>query len=237
MNNFKNKLKVFASATILCSLAFNATAQTETEPTPDPIGKRLEFGARFMPTIASFDMKTSEGNTIKGEGKFGYGIGGFIGYNLAKHAGIQAEALYFSISQTNTDQGVTRKVDLKYLNIPLLLLLNTSKAKPINLSVVVGPQIGLSAGSNVKTTGGDGSTTQEAVVVVKKGDLGFAYGAGLDFGINTKKTVRLGIGFRGVYGLLDISDDSQTTSGESYLILDKTHITTYSGYVGLSILL
>lgn len=235
MKNLKNKLKVCASATLICALALGASAQTES--TPDPVGKRLEFGARFMPTIASFDMKTSDGNTVKGEGKFGYGVGGFLGYNLSKHAGIQAEALYFAISQTNTDQGVTRKVDLKYLNIPLLLLLNTGKAKPVNLSVVAGPQIGLSAGSNVKTTGGDGSTTQEAVLVVKKGDLGFAYGAGLDFGINAKKTIRLGIGFRGVFGLLDISDDSQTTSGESYMILDKSKVKTYSGYIGLSFLL
>jgi len=44
------------------------------------------------------------------------------------------------------------------------------------------------------------------------------------------------MGFRGVYGLFDISDDSGTTSTDSYYVLDKTNLKTYSVYAGLSIL-
>jgi hypothetical protein len=48
------------------------------------------------------------------------------------------------------------------------------------------------------------------------------------------RTVKLNVGFRGVYGLLDISDNSKTKATDSYLILDKTNVETYSGYLGLS---
>jgi len=73
-------------------------------------------------------------------------------------------------------------------------------------------------------------------VNVKKGDLGFAYGAGLDFGLDQENMVRLGLGFRGVYGLLDISDDSKTQTNDKYYVLDRTHIKTYAVYMGLSVL-
>jgi hypothetical protein len=72
------------------------------------------------------------------------------------------------------------------------------------------------------------------VLAVKKGDLGFAYGAGIDFGLNPAKSFRLGIGFRGVYGLFDISDNNRNLNTESYYLLGKTHVKTYSGYAGIS---
>ena len=71
---------------------------------------------------------------------------------------------------------------------------------------------------------------------VKTGDIGFAYGAGVDFGLNPSQTFRLGLGFRGVYGLFDISDDSGSLSNDSFFVLEKTHVKTYSGYLGFSLL-
>jgi len=198
--------------------------------------QNTEFGLRFMPTLSSFDMQTSSGGKVNGEATLGYGFGGLLGYNMSAHWGFQAEVIYSSISQKYKEVDVEHQINLQYLNIPLLLSLNTGKRNPINFNVVVGPQIGISIGSNVKTTGGDGTSTPPAVLSVKKGDLGFAYGAGLDFGLNPSQTFRLGLGFRGVYGLFDISDNSNNTSTDSYYILDRTQIKTYSLYAGLSIL-
>ena len=96
-------------------------------------------------------------------------------------------------------------------------------------------RIGISVGSELFTSDG-GDPDNEAVLSVKKGDLGFAYGAGFDFGLNTAKTFRLGIGFRGVYGLIDISDNSNNNSTNSYYVLDKALIKTYSVYLGASFL-
>lgn len=198
--------------------------------------QKAEIGFRFMPTISSFNMQTSSGGVVKGEAVLGYGVGGFVGFNFSDHVGIQVEAIYSSITQKYVEADREHKVKLNYFNIPLLLTLNTGKSKAVNFSIVGGPQLGLSAGSSIKSSGGDGTSTTQAVLSVKKGDIGLAYGAGLDFGLNAAHSVRLGLGFRGVLGLIDISDNSGTKAADSYYILDRTKIKTYSGYVGLSFL-
>ena len=240
MKNLKNKIIFCASVVaLLCAGTLNVGAQeTANVPATQPSFHAVELGVRFMPTFSSFEMKSSSGGKVSGQVTLGYGGGAFLGINFSEHVGIQGEILYFSISQKYKESNnAERSINLRYVNIPLLLSLNTGKSKPVNFNVVAGPQIGLSAGSSVHSSGGDGTTTAEGVLVVKKGDLGFAYGAGLDFCLNPSHTCRLGIGFRGVYGLLDISDNSRTTTTNSYYLLDRTHIKTYSAYIGLSILL
>lgn len=198
--------------------------------------QKAELGFRFMPTFSSFDMKTSDGGTVKGEVTLGYGAGALLGFNFTDNVGIQAEVIYSSISQKYKEVDVEYKVNLRYVNIPLMLSLNTGKTQTVNANIVAGLQVGVSVGSNTTTSasGGEGTNNPEPLLIIKKGDLGFAYGAGVDFGLTPSKTFRLGIGFRGVYGLLDISDNSTNTTTDSYYILDKTHIKTYSGYIGIS---
>jgi Outer membrane protein beta-barrel domain len=156
-----------------------------------------------------------------------------LGVNLWEHVGIQGEVIYSTISQKYKESNSEREINLKYLNIPVLLSLNTGKTKIVNLNLVAGPQVGISVGSSLS---GIGTDTSNAVLSVKKGDLGLAYGAGLDFGINSERTVRVSLGFRGVFGLFDISDNSQTITTDSYYLLDRTHIQTYAGYAGISFL-
>ncbi len=162
----------------------------------------------------------------------GYGVGAFLGFNFTEHVGIQVEGIYSTITQKYKEQDVENKIKLKYLNIPVLLSLNTGKSRIINLNIVAGPQMGISVGSDFST----GSDSSHAVLSVKKGDIGLAYGAGLDFGLNELKNLRLGFGFRGVLGLFDISDDNGSTTTESYYVLDRNRIKTYSAYIGLSYL-
>ncbi|MCC6461783.1 MAG: PorT family protein [Saprospiraceae bacterium] len=204
--------------------------------TPDAHAQKAEFGLRFMPTFSSLDIKTSSGGTIKGEGTFGYGVGALLGFSFSDYVGIQGEVIYSAVAQKYKEQDVERKIDLKYINIPVLLSLNTGKTKAINLNIVAGPQLGISVGSSLFTTGTNPADSTNAVLAVKKGDLGIAYGAGLDFGLNSARTIRLGIGYRGVYGLFDISDNSNSLTTDSYYILDRAHIKSNSIYAGLSIL-
>jgi hypothetical protein len=195
-----------------------------------------EVGLRFMPTFTAFDAKTSDGGTIQGEVTLGYGGGLLIGYHFSEYVGVQGEIIYTSISQKYKEMDTERRIDLKYVNIPLMLSLNTGKTKMVNFNIVGGPQIGLSVGSDLTTTGDDGMNNSEAILSVKKGDLGLAYGAGVDFGLNAARTLRLGLGFRGVYGLFDISDNNNSNTTDSYYILDRTKIQTYAGYLGVSYL-
>ena len=199
-------------------------------------GQKGEFGLRYMPVFTKFDINTSTGGKIAGDIELGYGIGALLGFNFTNHVGLQTEVIYNSYSQKYKDAAIERNINLKYINIPLLLALNTNKSKAINLGIVAGPQIGISVGSKLLSTAGNEPNANVPILSVKKGDLGFAYGAGLDIGLNAAHTFRLGLGFRGVHGLIDIRDQSATIATNSYYILDKTMIKVYSGYAGISFL-
>jgi hypothetical protein len=199
----------------------------------EPPFKSGEVGLRFMPTFSTFNLRNPDGSTVKGELAMSYGYGGMLAIN-SKHVGLQLEVIYNEISQKYKDKDLERRIDINYLNVPLLLTLNTDKSKPVNFGVAIGPQVGINVGSRVSTQGGSTADTLNATVALKKGDLGFAYGAGFDFALNKMRTIKLNLGFRGVYGLLDISDDSKTKTTNSYYILDRTNVETYSGYLGLS---
>jgi hypothetical protein len=224
MKNYKMRITVCAVFALLFAFTFKAEAQEG------------EIGLRFMPTFSALDVKTIDGGTVKGEITIGYGGGLLLGYNFTEHVGLQTEIIYMSLSQKYVDEGAENIITLNYINIPLLLSLNTARFDPVNFNFVVGPQIGLNTGGDVSTSGGNGSTTVTAVVAVKKGNLGFAYGAGVDFGVNEANTLRIGLGFRGVYGLIDISENSGTTETDEYYVLAKNNLKTYSAYIGISYL-
>ena len=192
-----------------------------------------KIGFRFLPTFTSIKINTPDDETLKGKFTMGYGFEGLVGLYVSDHVGFQGEVMYNTLSQKYSKADFGGTIKLNYVNIPLLLSLNTGIQKPVNLSFVAGPQIGLNVGSKVEQTG---DNTYEALLRVRDSDIGLAYGVGLDFGLNEEKTTRLGIGFRGVVGLVDISDNSGTTQTDSYYILKKTNLNTYSGYIGLSFL-
>lgn len=217
----KLKFQVFAVTIFLMSI---------TQVKAD---KKGAIGIRLMPTVSSVKMSTNSSGTVKSEVIVGFGLGGVLGFNFSEHVSVQAEIIYNSLSQQYREPSVSHRVNLKYVNLPLLLSLNTGRYQKVNANLVLGPQIGINLGSSLTTTGSD---TAQAVLAVRKGDIGFAYGAGIDVGINEKKSVRLTLGFRGVYGLFDISDHSTPTNQNSYYILDKTNIQTYSIYAGITVL-
>jgi opacity protein-like surface antigen len=217
---------------IICLMSSSLIATIKAQELP-PL-HRLEMGFRFMPTFSSFDMKTSSGSTIKGDVTLGYGVGAMMGFNFSDHVGMQAEVIYNSLSQKYKDQNLQREINVRYVNIPLLLSLNTGTSKPVNLRVVLGPQLGLNVGSSITSGGGD---TLKTVLSTKRNDFGFAYGAGLGFALNSTRTIRLDLGFRGVYGFVNISNTSQTAASDSYYILDRATVRTKSAYIGITFLL
>ena len=198
-----------------------------------PIFHRIEFGARFMPTLSSFNLQTSSGGTQKGEATFGFGAGASLGFNITHHVGVQGEIIYNSLSQKYKDQNLDREINVRYVNIPLMLSLNTGKSRPVNLNVVFGPQLGVNVGSSISGSGSS-SDTLKTVFAVKKNDFGFAYGAGLEFALNTLRTLRLDLGFRGVYGFVNISNTDQVASNNSYYAINRANVRTKSAYAGLT---
>lgn len=197
---------------------------------------QIEVGFRVMPVFSSFKMMTSSGVEVKGASVLGYGIGALLGFNFNSHFELQGEIIYNSISRKYTEFDVERKVNLRYVDIPLLVSINSGKFKLINLNIVFGPQIGFEVGNTIYTSGNITSDTPQAMLTVKKSDISLAYGAGLDFALNRSGTFRVGVGFRGVYGLIDISDNSKTTTTTEFYVLDRENVETYAIYGGFSIL-
>lgn len=226
MNSRKHSIVFsFALLIMVCFGSLNANAQ------------KVEIGFRFMPTFTSLKVNTSAGGYVSGEAKLGYGFGSFIGINFTDHIGVQAEIIYSSLAQKYTENNVEREIKLSYVNIPLLLSLNTGKSNIVNFNVVAGPQLGLNVGSKITTVSGDQSTiTSTAVLAVKKSDVGFAYGAGIDFGLIPSGSFRIGLGYRGVSRLVDIGDNSKQLSTDDYYVLKRTKIQTNAFYVGFSFL-
>lgn len=214
----------------------NLSAQ-EPAPTMPEVSTfhRFELGARFMPTYSSFDVRSYNNDVVEGTLTYGLGWGGLIAINYDEHIGFQGEVIYQELSQKFRDRELDYIVRLNYVNIPLLLSLNTGKGNAVNLNLSGGPQVGINVGSEVEVSDVKGTDTLNAILAVKQGDFGFAYGAGFEFGLGKSRNVHLDIGFRGVFGLVDISDKSKSTTTEDYYILDRAHVQTYAGYVGLTL--
>lgn len=233
-NVYKSEKKsdLFASSLKMSKKQNSMYGLKAQEGDEDNSATGLYVGFRFMPTFTVLDYAEVDNSTIETTMVLGYGFGGLIGVAVSDHVGIQGEVIYSALAQKYKEGDRTRTIKLNYINIPLLLVLNTGLDKPINLNVAVGPQLGLNVGSSIDgSADGSGTDTVQAVLSVKKGDIGVAYGAGLDFGSGNMKFC---VGFRGVFGLVDISDNSNTRETNEYYVLDKAHVKTYAGYVGIT---
>lgn len=203
---------------------------------PAPEARAGIFGVRYLPTFSMIRFENSGGGVVEGDVVLSHGWGAFLGLNFNERVGAQVEVMYNRLSQKYKDNNLDQQVDIDYVNIPLLLSLNTGRMRMVNLNLVVGPQWGINVGSELTTKGSNGTATAHGVLAVKDNDFGIAYGAGVDIGLNPMRTVRLDIGFRGVLGLLDISDRDAVLETNSYYILKKDNVETYSGYIGFTFL-
>jgi opacity protein-like surface antigen len=228
------KRTIFFLGVIAMIASFN---QSKAQETGDE--QNFYIGVRFLPTLSSLEVQgdstaNGEATVIKTEATLGYGFGAVLGYNFNRHIGAQAEVIYSSLSQKYEDPsrpGEINKINLSYLHIPLLLVLNTNSTKPVNFNLAVGPQLGILVGSRFDAAAQDSTVTSTAVLNAKSGDVGFAYGAGIDF--NLGPVVTIGVGYRGVIGLLDISDDSATKETDQFYVLQKSKVKTNAGYIGI----
>lgn len=193
-------------------------------------------GINFMPTVSQFNVQTIDNGTAKAKMVLGYGFGLQAGYNFNEHVATQLEAIYSTLSQKYTDRSLERTIDLSYVHFPLTFRYNTDITGPVNFNIVLGPQVGVNVGSKIRTEDGRATDTVEAILAVKPADFGIAYGAGLNFGLGQASNPKINVGFRGVQGILDISESSQTTTTDQYYILDRSRVRTYAGVIGLTYL-
>jgi hypothetical protein len=194
--------------------------------------KVFELGFHYMPTFYYMDFHSENGDIVKGSVTLAHGFGGMLALNFSPHVGVQAEVDYYKATQKYKDQSVNNKVNIKYLDIPVLLSLNTNKMARLNLNAVVGPQFGINVGSDISSSGSTG--TARATVDAKKGDIGAAFGAGLEFALDQGRNVRLDLGYRGFYGFVKM--DADKTGSDTYNVMVSANRKTNAAYVRLTFL-
>lgn len=197
--------------------------------------RRGELGIRYMPTFSSLSLRTYNGEVIQGDLTMSHGYGAMLGVNLSRHIGLQAEVNYLEVTQKYKDRNLDRQVDVSYLNVPVLLSLNTDKSRMVNLNFVAGPQFGFNVGSSIKTYGTEETGGVNAVVGASGTDVGLAYGTGLEFALNRMHTFRLDLGYRGFYGLIDGNADQTSSNPDTYNVIVRGSRKTHAAYLGLTL--
>jgi opacity protein-like surface antigen len=228
-------MKKIIIAILAVSFSYGGTALAQEGDLVHMTTRRVELGFRFMPTISNFQMTAYEGGTIAGQATFGYGVGGRLGINFSEHFSVDGEILYSNLTQKYKSRDMDRSLKVQYLNIPLLFSVNTGKSRYVNLSIGAGPQFGLSLGSNVDVNSGSGPDTLTAIIDIRNNDFGVAYGGGLSFSLNEMRTIRLDIGYRGVYGLVNIASNRRELDSDSYYAFENAKVRTNAIYAGLTL--
>ncbi len=193
--------------------------------------RMVELGIQYMPTFYSLDFNSENGDVIKGSVTMAHGFGGMLAINFSPHVGVQGEVDYYQATQKYKDQSVSNEVKIKYLDIPVMLSLNTNKTARLNLNAVVGPQFGINVGSDINSSG---TGTTSATVAAKKGDIGAAFGAGLEFALDEGHNVRLDLGYRGFYGFVKM--DADKSGSDTYNVVVSANRKTNGAYVRLTFL-
>lgn len=206
----------------------------ETKPVEKAPLRMGEFGVRYMPTFSSLSLRTYNNEVIQGDLTMSHGFGIMLGVNFSKNVGLQSEINYLQITQKYKDRNLDRQVDVSYLNIPVLLSLNTDKTRMVNWNFVAGPQFGINIGSSINTSENQNTETIHAVVGASGTDVGLAYGTGLEIALSRKHCMRLDLGYRGFYGLLDINAKQYSSNPDTYNVLVRGSRKTHGGYAGLT---
>ncbi|MDQ3191150.1 MAG: PorT family protein [Bacteroidota bacterium] len=216
----------------------------ETEPTiqdpalavrETPSQRGFHIGARYQPTFGKLDFRTEGEETVTADFEVAHGWAGSLNYYFSNYVGMHLEVNGMRQAYEFADDTRTRRVDLSYINIPLLLSLNTNYGRSVNLNITGGPYFGLNTGASATVDdNGNGASTAQAMVDVNPLDIGLAYGAGIDFGIGQTRWLHINVGFRGTQGLLDVGKTETTVGQDQFQIVgERSRMNTYGAYVGL----
>jgi opacity protein-like surface antigen len=144
--------------------------------------QEMKFGAKGGLNFAS--STDSSDKT-----KIGINLGLFANFGVTDKFSVQPELLY-SVQGAQADyNGSTLKLNLNYINIPVMGIFKVADA----FSLQAGPQIGFLVGANLSGPGG----SVDVIDSFKSVDFGINIGAGYDFTDNLSADVRYNMGVAG----------------------------------------
>ena len=151
-------------------------------------------------------------------------IGGFVKLPLPGVLGMQLGAGFAMKGAEETEQGVEVKLDVDYIEIPILLTLSPPTTGNVGFNFFIGPALGFKTGCNA-SFGQAGVRVSvdcddpQFDVPLKSVDLGAMVGAGLDIGLTGNVSVVL----EGFYNLgltkIDDSGVDDDTKNRAFSIL------------------
>lgn len=192
--------KVFSLATVTVLSLFLAFQPLDAQ------GVGIGFEAGLNVSDLSVD---SDGNGTEFDAETGFRAGGVLRYDFAPVIGIQTGASYSQKGAAfENDGGTSQDIELEYLEVPLLLQLNIPTGPaPVNPRLFAGGTVNIEIACN-STQADEESECSVAQVAgqdfePKSTDVGFLFGAGLDFPAGPGA---LTVDLRFDLGLSDIND-------------------------------
>lgn len=178
-------------------------------------GLKIGMNSANLHGEAMKELEEELGEVLKS--KLGLCTGGFIRFSIGKIFAIQPEVLYTmkgaKFEQTILGETMTFKMNLSYLEIPVLVKLMIPTLGGIKPSLFAGPAVAIKLSGKTKLEYA-GQTEEEDIENMKDTDFGLIIGAGVDFG-------KLTVDLRYVLGLTAIEEEAvfETKNGVISLIV------------------
>lgn len=165
------------------------------------------------------NLATVGGDDAAGaESKAGLAIGAFLRKPMGDNWAFQGEVQYSLKGAKVSDNGLGGKLNLAYIELPLLFRAFAGGGSSTRPFVEFGPSLALKTGCTVSVQGGSvtGSVSCSEFGEVKAFDAGLAGGGGFEFPVGTNT---LALGVRYTHGLVDIGDGASVQNRNLQFLL------------------
>jgi hypothetical protein len=164
----------------------------------------IHAGVKGGMTVAN--MSTDPSDSELGDSRTGLAIGGYVGIPLkATPFSIQPEALFTMKGDQEEADGVTGKMKLDYIEIPVLAKASFMPQAPAKPSLFLGPAVAYNLSAKTAVEGGLLEGEYDMKDETKSFDFGLVFGGGLDIPMGNGAR-SLGIDVRYTYGLTNTID-------------------------------
>jgi hypothetical protein len=140
-------------------------------------GRSIRGGPVVGMTSATFGGEDSEDS----ESKVGLVFGGFLSFGIAGNVALETGAFYSQRGAKFTDQGITAKLKLNYIEVPAHLTVRFPGTGTIAPFIGAGPALGFKVGCSVSFSGGGASVSSDCNDI--EDELGSDI-KGIDFGLS-----------------------------------------------------
>lgn len=165
---------------------------------------QLSFGLKGGVNIAEFSFK-EQGTTINQESVNGFTLGAVLEIALGGNIYLQPEAVFIQKGSSLKIFNQDNKVNVNYLDIPVLLKIKLLNSNLINVNILAGPSFGLALNGETTSGGQTVDVNFGGEDGLKRFDLGLNAGGGV--GVNLGSVGVFG-DVRYLFGVSNISEDS-----------------------------